>query len=134
MKTKLIVRYEINALRFGEKTFLSTILCFPPYWDHKTFIEYVGEKFINLSTKCKIHLKCKVIDESILNGVQQQIWYSFVLDKLPGYEVFCKPETNPYKKKRSVLNTIFFYLENDNHKEVNFNGETSTFTPQMITV
>ena len=44
MKTKLIVRYEINALRFDEKTFFSTTLSFPPYWDYKSHNEYVTEK------------------------------------------------------------------------------------------
>ena len=33
METKLIVRYEINAMRFDEKSLFSTILGFPPYWD-----------------------------------------------------------------------------------------------------
>ena len=33
---------------------------------------------------------------------------------------------------QSVLNTILFYLEDDDHEEVNFNGETLTFTMQMI--
>ena len=35
---------------------------------------------------------------------------------------------------KSVLNTITFYLEDDNNKEVNFNGETLTFTLQMIKI
>ena len=33
MKTKLIVRYEIIALRFNEKSFFNTILGFAPHWD-----------------------------------------------------------------------------------------------------
>ena len=44
MKTKLIGRYEINALRFDEKSFFNTILGFPPYWDYKSCNEHVGEK------------------------------------------------------------------------------------------
>ena len=32
----------------------------------------------------------------------------------------------------SVLNSITFYLEDDDNEEVNFNGETFTFTLQMI--
>ena len=65
--------------------------------------------------------------------MRQPILYSFVLDEFPGYEVFCQPETIHYKKvKKSVLNAITFYLENDNIKEVGFNGETLTFTLQMI--
>ena len=135
MKTKLIVGSEINALRFDEKSFFSTILGLTPYWDFKSHNEYVGEKIIYLSTIDKTQLKCDVIDGSLLNGVRQTTLYSFVLDKLPGYKVFSEPETINYKKiNKSVLNTIPFYLEDDNNEEVNFNGETLTFTLQMIKI
>ena len=80
-------------------------------------------------------MKCDVIDGSVLNGVRQPFLYSFVLDKLPGYKVFCDPETIHYKKTiKSVLNTITFYLGDDNIEEVNFNGATLTFTLQMIKI
>ena len=82
----------------------------------------------NLS-KVKIYFKWDVIDGSVLNGVKQSIIYSFVLDEPPGYKVFCEPETIYYKKiDKSVLITITFYLKDDNNEEVNFNGETLTFT------
>ena len=78
-------------------------------------------------------MKCDIIDGSIVDGFRQPILYSFVLDKKPGYKVFCEPETIHYKKiNKSVLNTITFYLEDDNNKVVDFNGETLTFTLQMI--
>ena len=32
------------------------------------------------------------------------------------------------------MNTITFYSEDDNHEEVNFNGETLTFTEQLIKI
>ena len=49
--------------------------------------------------------------------------------------MFSEPETIHYKKiNKSVLNTIMFYLEDDNNKEVDFNGETLTFTLQMIKI
>ena len=83
----------------------------------------------------KIHLKCDCIDGSIEDGVRQPILYSFVLDKLPGYKVISEPETIHYKKiNKSVLNTITFYLEDSDHNEVDFNGETLTFTLQMIKI
>ena len=34
----------------------------------------------------------------------------------------------------SVWNTIIFYLENDNHEEIEFNGETLTFTIHLIKI
>ena len=80
-------------------------------------------------------MKCDCIDGSVVNGLRQPILYSFVLDKLPGYKVFCEPETIHYKKlNKSVLDTITFYLEDDNNEEVNFNEETLTFTLQMIKI
>ena len=80
-------------------------------------------------------MKCDVIDGSVVNGLRQPIFYSFVLDKLPGYEVFSEPETIHYKKiNKSVLNTISFSLEDDNDEEVDFIGETLSFTLQKIKI
>ena len=92
-------------------------------------------KKLKLSTKDKIHLKCDVFDRSVLNvlnGVRQPILYSFVLDKHRGYKEFCQPKTIHNKRiNKSVLSTIPFYLDDDKNEEVNFNGETLTFTLQM---
>ena len=97
--------------------------------------KYISQKNVNLSNTNKIHLKFDVIDGSIVCGNKQPIFYSFVLDKKPGYKVFSEPETIHYKKiNKSVLNTITFYLEDDNNEEVDFNGETLTFTLQMIKI
>ena len=135
MKTKLVVKHGIIAIRFDEKSFFSTVLGFTPGWDYKHYNKYTSQKLINLGSTNKIHLKCDCIDGSVLNGIRQPILFSFVLDKLPGYKVFCEPETNHYKKiNKSVLNTITFYLEDNDHKEVDFNGETLTFTLQMIKI
>ena len=135
MKTKLVVKFGIIAIKFDEKSFFSTILGFTPGWDYKHYNKYVSQKIVNLGSTNKIHLKCDVIDGSVVNGLRQPILYSFVLDKKPGYKVFCEPETIHYKKiNKSVLNTITFYLEDDNNKVVDFNGETLTFTIQMIKI
>ena len=80
-------------------------------------------------------MKCEYFTGSIINGVQQIILHSFVLEKPSGYKVFCEPETILYKKiNKSVLNTITIYLEDDDHKEVNFNQEVLTFILQMIKI
>ena len=134
-KTKLVVRSGIIAIRFDEKSFFNTILGFTPGWDYKHYNQYLSQKIVNLSNTNKIHLKCDAIDGSVVNGVRQPILYSFVLDKPAGYKIFSEPETIHYKKiNKSVLNTITFYLEDDNNKEVDFNGETLTFTLQMIKI
>ena len=135
MKTKLVVRSGIIAIRFDEKSLFSNVLGFTSGWDYKSYNEYTSQKIGNLGNTNKIHLKCDCINGSVVNGSRQPILYCFILDKLPGYKVFSEPETIHYKKiNRSVLNTITFYLEDDNNEEVDFNGETLTFTLQMIKI
>ena len=115
--------------------FFSTILGFSPGWDYKHYNKYTSQKIVNLGSTNKIHLKCDCIDGSVVDGIRQPILHSFVLDKLPGYKIFSEPETIHYKKiNKSVLNTITFYLEDNDHKEVDFNQETLTFTLQMIKI
>ena len=134
-KTKLVVNIGIIAIRFDEKSFFSTILGFTPGWVYKHYNKYISQKIVNLSNTNKIHLKCDAIDGSIQDGVRQPILFSFVLDKPAGYKVFSQPETIRYKKvNKSVLSTITFYLEDDNNEEVDLNGETLTFTLQMIKI
>ena len=134
-KTKLDVKSGIIAIRFDEKSFFSTILGFTPGWDYKHYNKYISRKIVNLSNTNKIHLKCDCINGSIQNGLRQPILFSFVLEEPAGYKILCEPETIHYKKiNKSVLNTITFYLEDDNNEEVNFNGETLTFTLQMIEI
>ena len=146
MKTKINLTRageSFMSLRFEKKSFFNTLLGFEPYWDYKPIYSnhprnptaYIGNKTLNLSTTNKIHLKCDIIDGSVVNGLRQPILYSFVLDKLPGYKVFCEPETIHYKKRnKSILNTIPFYLEDDNNEGVDFNQETLTFTLHIIKI
>ena len=69
----------------------------------------------------------------VINGLRQPKLLSFILDKTAGYNFFCEPETVHYKKIiESVLNTMTFHLEDDNHEEVNFNGETLILTLHLI--
>ena len=114
--------------------FFCNVLGFTSGWDYKHYYKYISQNFLNLGSTNKIHLECDIIDGSIVNGLRQPIIYSFVLDKLPGYKVFCEPETIQYKKNKSVLKTIPFYLEDDNNEEVDFNQEALTFPLQMIKI
>ena len=134
-KTKLVVNSGIIAIRFDGKSFFSIILGFTTGWDYKHYNQYLSQKIVNSSSTNEIHLKCDAIDGSVVDGIRQPILHSFVLDKPSGYKVFCEPETIHYKKiDQSVLNTITFYLEDDNNKVVDFNGETMTFTLKMIKI
>ena len=138
------VKFALGTLRFDKQSFFHTLLGFSPYWDYKPNNSshalipgvYPSNKIIlYLNTIDKIHLKCDCIDGSIQNGVRQPILFGFVLDKPSGPSFFSEPETIFYKKiNTSVLNTITFYLEIDDNKEVNFNGETLTFTLKMIKI
>ena len=58
---------------------------------------------VNLGRTNKIHLKCDVIDGSVVDGVRQPILYSFVIDKLPGYKVFSEPKKIHFKKKTNLF-------------------------------
>ena len=130
-------------MRFGERSFFHTLLGFEPYWDYKPLNSnnipvpgvYISDKILNVNTTNKMHLKYDVIDGSIQDGIRQPLLYSFVLDKKPVYNVFSEPEAIHFKKiNKAVLNTITFYLEDNDHKEVDFNGETLTFTLQTIKI
>ena len=58
---------------------------FTPYWDYKPTNPihadrpgaYSSDKIFNLSTIDKIHLKCDVIDGSVVTGIQEPILFSF---------------------------------------------------------
>ena len=69
MKNKLVVRSGIVAIRFDEKSFLSTILGFTPGWGYKHYNDYITQKIVNLSVTNKIHSVFDVIDGSIRNGL-----------------------------------------------------------------
>ena len=103
MTNKLVVRDGVIAKRFNEKLFFSTVLGFTPHWDYKHFNEYISQTIVNSRSTNKIHLKFECTNGSKINGVQQPILYSLVLDKPAGYKVISEPETIHYKKKQINL-------------------------------
>ena len=86
MNTKLFERREI--MRFDDKTFFNTILGFENHWYYSPHHTYSGEEILN-----KNHLKCNVIDGSLVNGLRKPIYLSFVLDKMSGFKVLCEAAT-----------------------------------------
>ena len=150
MRTTIVLKFKnektkfaLGTLRFDKQSFFHTLLGFSPYWDYKPNNSnqvlilgvYPSDKIIlNLNKIDKIHLKCDCFDGSIQDGVRQPILFTFLLDKPSGYKIFSEPETIHYKKNKSILNTITFYLEDDDNKQVNFNSETLTFKLQMIKI
>ena len=67
MKTELVVKLCILAIRFDAKSFFSTIPGFSPYWDFKHYNEHISQKIVNISSINKKHFKADVIDGSAVN-------------------------------------------------------------------
>ena len=131
---------KINqTLIFTEKSFFYTILGFTqshsyPLDDIDGFYQLIAgsctsDKPINFTEKDKIHLKCDCVNGSVVNGVREPILYSFALSSPPGHKIFKEPRTKLFQRlNKSVLSHITFYLEDDDHKPVNFNNEPISFT------
>ena len=68
MKTKLVVNSGIIAVKFDEQSFFNSVLGFTPGLDYKHYSKYTSQKVVNLGSTNKKHLKCDVIDGSVLNG------------------------------------------------------------------
>ena len=96
---------------------------------------HISEKPVMITTTDKVHLKCDCVDGSIVNGIREQILFSFNLSAPPGYKIIKEPNIILYKKiKKTRLDSIQFFLEDNNHNPVDFNSETLTFTIQIIKI
>ena len=94
-----------------------------------------SEKPVMITTTDKVHLKCNCVDGSIVNGIREQILFSFNLSAPPGYKIIKEPNIILYKKtNKTRLDSIQFFLEDSNHNPVDFNGKTLTFTIQIIKI
>ena len=134
-----------QTLIFTNKSFFYTILGFTqshqgPLNDIEGFYQilpgsYKSDKPIKITGIDKVHLKCNVVDGSIVNGVRESILYSFALDQPPGHKINKEPKVKLFKKiNKSILTHITFYFEDDDYKPVDFNGETISFTCQLIKI
>ena len=97
-------------------------------------MKYISsDKVVDISSVEKIHLNCDKIQGSILNGTPSSILYSFDVDVSPGYKIIKDPSTVLYKNVTSdKIESLEFYLVDDDGNPVDFNGETLTFTLQLI--
>ena len=134
-----------QTLIFTEKSFFYTILGFNrsrsyPLDEIDGFYQliagsYKSDKPINITGIHKILLKCDCIEGSIVNGIREPILYSFALSSPPGQKIYKEPRIKLFKKiNKSVLSHITFYFEDDDHKLVDFNGETISFTCLLIKI
>ena len=137
---------KINqTLIFTNKSFVYTILGFTqshsyPLEDIDGFNQliagsYKSDRPINITGNDKVHLKCDCNNGSIVKGTREPILYSFSLSSPPGHSLYKEPRVKLFKKiKKSVLSHIRFYLEDDHHKPVDFNGEPVSFICQLIKI
>ena len=132
-----------HILNFTEKSFFYTVLGFTrsrsyPLNDIDGFYQfiagsYTSDKAINITGIDKIHLKGDCIQGSIVNGKREPFLFSFALSSPPGHKIYKEPRVKLFKKvNKSVLSHITFYFEDDDYKPVEFNGETVSFTCQLI--
>ena len=71
---------------------------FNPHWDYKHCNENIRRKIANLSTTNEVHLKCDVIDCSVVNVSRQPLLFSCKLDEPCNCRIFCQTEKIHYKK------------------------------------
>ena len=95
-------------------------------------VSYKSDRAINILGIDKKHLDCDYIKGSIVNGGRELFLYSFGLDQPPRHEIYKEPRIKLLKKiNKYNLSHITFYLEDDDHKIVDFNKETISFTCQL---
>ena len=134
-----------QTLIFTKKSFIYTILGFTrshsyPLDDIDGFYQLISGSYktdrpINITGIDKIYLKCDCIQGSIVKSIGKPILYSFSLSSPPGHEIYKEPRIKLFKKlNNSVLSLITFYFGDDDHKLVDFNGETVSFTCQLFKI
>ena len=75
----------------------------------------------------EVHLNCECVDGSIVNGRRENLLVSFSFSAPPGFKNFKQFRSILLKKVNiDKIGDIAFYLEDDDGKIVEFQGETST--------
>ena len=94
---------------------------------------YNSDRPVNITGIDEVPIKVDCVNGSIVNGVRELISYSFALTSPPGHKEYEGPRIKLFKKIiNSVPSHITFYLEDDDHKPVDFNNETKSFTCQLV--
>ena len=82
---------------------------------------HISEKPVMITTTDKVHLKCDCVDGSIVNGIREQILFSFDSSAPPGYKIMKKPTTILYKKiNKTRLDNIRFFLKDSSYNPDDF--------------
>ena len=131
VRLKPILKFY-QTLFFTNKSFFYTKLGFTrshsyPLNDIDGFYQliagsYKGDRTINITGIDKILLKSDCINGSIVNGSPEPILYSFALSSPPGHNIHKEPKIKLFKRvNKPILSHITLYLEDDDHKPVDFN-------------
>ena len=115
-----------------------------PISDVKGFIQKIPGTYriekpnniINFTGIDKVHqLKSDCNIGSFINAVRELIIINLALVQPPGPKIYKKPRIKLFiKNNNTVLSQITFYLEDDDHKPVDFNEETINFFCQLIKI
>ena len=96
---------------------------------------YKSEGLNNFTGIDKILSKCDCVNGSIVDGVREPVLCSFALDKPPGPNIFEEPGIKLFtRKNKIVFSHIKYFLEDDEYKLVDFNGEAISFTCQLVKI
>ena len=95
--------------------------------------KFKSDRPINNIGLDKIHLKGDCVQGSIVNGIPETISYNFVLNQPPARKIYKEPRIKLFKKiNKHVLSQITFFIEDDDHKSVDFHKKTISFTCRLI--
>ena len=109
-----------------------------PLGDIESFVgmipgKYKSDKHNNITGIDKVQLECACINGSFVNCVRESILYSFALCSPPEHKIKKRARNQTFQKcNLHCLSHITFYLEDDDHKPVDFEGETISFTCPSI--
>ena len=128
-----------QTLIFTERSFFYTNLGFTqshsyPLEEINGFYQltagpYRSKKPVNIAGIDKMHLQRDCVLGCIVNGVREPILCSFAL----GHIIFKEPRIKHFRKiNKSVLSNITIYLEDDDHKLIDFHNDIISFTCQLI--
>ena len=93
---------------------------------------YKSDRPINFTEIDNVHLKSDCIKGSIVTGTREPFLPSFALSSKPGHNKIKQPRIKLFKKiNEGVLPHITFYLDDEDHKPVDFNGQMISFTCKL---